>query len=154
MDLLTDELPQIPMTITFTPPEQPGGQPGWQADPPNVTIDPRVQAIIVVTLATAAGASSTATFDLTTPLAWTPPAPPKWAAGGWLGSPTLLNISITNQGPKTKGSWCFVVNVLYDNQPYASPDPTIINIEPTGTFPEILEIEELVEVIGIREVVV
>src|SRR5436305_1691881 len=135
MDRLSEALPQIPMTITFTPP-QGSGEAIWAFDPPSITVDPRDSVVLVATLETEGSSPLVATYDPANALVWVPPAPPAWAMGWWLNDPlaasTVLNVKSINQGPTAKGTWDFVVNVLYDGQLYTSPDPTIINIEPTG----------------------
>ena len=148
MDRLSDTPTQIPMTVTFTPPQGDDG-PIWTFDPPNVTVDPRDTVVLVVTLVTASPSTLVATYVPEDALVWMPPAPPAWAMGWWLNDPvaasTVLNVKSINLGPTTKGTWDFFVNVLYDGQTYASPDPTIINIEPTGGLLD--EAEEIGQVI-------
>jgi hypothetical protein len=143
MDRLSEALPQIPMTMTFTPP-QGGGEATWVCDPPCITVDPRDSVILVITLETGGSTPLVATYDPTDALVWVPPAPPAWALGWWLNDPvaasTVLNVKSINQGRTAKGTWDFVVNVMYDGQLYTSPDPTIINIEPTGTLEEVEEV--------------
>lgn len=135
MDRLSDTPIQIPMTVTFTPPQGDDG-PTWTFDPPNVTVDPRDTVVLALTLVTGGSSPLVATYGPEDALVWVAPAPPAWALGWWLDDPvaasTVLNVKSINQGPTTKGTWDFFVNVLYDGQTYASPDPTIINIEPTG----------------------
>jgi hypothetical protein len=144
MDFLKDDVTPIPMTMTFTPPQGSTG-PTWVSSPTSVTVDPRQTAVIAITLLTTSPSSPAAIFDTSNPMTWMPPAPPTWAMQGWLDQPTVLYVKSINQGPNPKGQWNFVVNVTYDGQTYTSPDPTIINIEPTGFLAEVWEeVEEVI----------
>lgn len=126
------------LTVTFTPPVG-SGAPGWafSSNSP-VSVPARTQLLLTITLVT--DGSPTATYvplpsdpSDQAPVSWQDPAPPAWAWGMELNdSLTVLTLGITNWGPDTKGTFAFSVNVVYDGQPpFTSPDPTIINVEPT-----------------------
>ena len=142
MDFKAENFPQVPMTVTFTPPPAGGGDPSWVFQPESVTVDPRQTTIIAISLVTAGSAGLQATYAPLpqNALTWVAPGPPAWALGWWLNDPqdpsTVLNVKSINMGPTTKGDWGFTLSVVYDGQTYTSPDPTIINIEPTGGVEE------------------
>jgi hypothetical protein len=135
MNLTEATFPKIPMKAVFTAPVGSLG-PLWVFEPASVTVDPRQTTIVVITLVTVSSSGLTATYSPGNALTWVAPGPPAWALGWWVNDPqdqsTVLNVKSINMGPTTKGDWGFNLNVVYDGQTYTSPDPTIINIEPTG----------------------
>lgn len=110
------------ITISFTPP--PSG-PTWSNDPDSVTIDEKDSQVEVLLKLTSG--SGTLVFASN---------PVNWNAGTPAGQFTVSagggdSITITDADTQY-GSFGFTVNVLYNGTPYTSPDPTIINKQPSG----------------------
>lgn len=113
------------ITMKFTPPSQPGGSPTWVDDPESVEISKEGSTIAVALSLN--GATGTLVYN-TTAINWDSGTP----AGQFSVSPQGGGTSVTITDQDTSyGSFGFTVNVLYNNTPYTSPDPTIINKQPT-----------------------
>ncbi len=138
---MSTNVPQIPVTLTFTPPPPGSTTPTWTCVPSDIKVPAKSSAYLAISLVTAGSDSQVATYatPVDAAVVWPlnpqtnePDAPPEWAWGAWLDTnPAVINVSITNWGSTTKGNWPFSLQVNYDSTPYTSPDPTIINIDPT-----------------------
>lgn len=124
----------IPIIITFQPPQ--GTQlPKFTSEPETVEVDPGTHQIVISLVTEGAPPGDEATF-----------AP---RAIDWIDKDGFVKIAPTGFSltysrdqlilqdqnvASTEGSYEFVVYVSYLDFTYASPDPTIINKQPSGTI--------------------